>query len=631
MLNLLVFDRRHSAGALPVVIDHTSRRPRTCVSSHVRSRKSKRPSSVIFDVLHERHDYLHTVTSLQAIKERAVQESTSGYPGPEPAATSLAAATAAIISSRWNGSRRTRASEHRPVPEPALAEYPPAYDQPEPEPHEPEPQPALRPYLASAMQRLSTNHTAPTSPGPYTPTSPGPYAAPTSPAGYTPPAPYAVSYEPILAAREAAAGGAPPYVQTAPPHVQTAPPHVPAAPPYVPAPAPATPSYVPVQRDAASPRTYTPEPPETDFSFTASVMSDIAFPEPFVPEPYEPYDPLQPYGEDPESSLPQRVPAEPDVPEVVLPPNDPLRDSAAGPIADRGDLSRIATYLREAPDDPDQRPEGFDLTAVVEAVRSVAEVRDAQLRWKPGVGHILRIEFVDGADEGQVTRQVAALLRQTMGLAARPSQTRLSPDESTLDRPSADRTPMDRTPMDRTPVDRRRAGVVGSATVPGRQPEVQAGRALPPPAGGGAAVRVVVDHVQVTTLGLDATVEVRLAMSPQHNGNGYRPVERQAVGSGQGPAVDAYLLRLAATAAGDAVDQLLVDPGTGASKGRCFVEHVAVMPFGPCEVAVVVLLLVCGTFAEQLCGSAIVSGDPRQAVVRATLSAVNRRLESLLS
>jgi hypothetical protein len=45
----------------------------------------------------------------------------------------------------------------------------------------------------------------------------------------------------------------------------------------------------------------------------------------------------------------------------------------------------------------------------------------------------------------------------------------------------------------------------------------------------------------------------------------------------------------------------------------------------------VVLLLVCGQTAEQLSGSALVSGDPRQAVVRATLSAVNRRLESLLA
>jgi hypothetical protein len=94
--------------------------------------------------------------------------------------------------------------------------------------------------------------------------------------------------------------------------------------------------------------------------------------------------------------------------------------------------------------------------------------------------------------------------------------------------------------------------------------------------------------------------------------------------------VDAYLLRLAASAAGSAIDQLLTDQA-GVSQARCFVEHVAVVPFAGVDVAVVVLLLVWGSYAEQHSGSAIVAGDPRQAVVRATLSAVNRRLQSLLA
>ncbi|MGV9810303.1 hypothetical protein ACWDSE_32470, partial [Micromonospora chersina] len=66
-------------------------------------------------------------------------------------------------------------------------------------------------------------------------------------------------------------------------------------------------------------------------------------------------------------------------------------------------------------------------------------------------------------------------------------------------------------------------------------------------------------------------------------------------------------------------------------RGRCFVEHTAVVPFGNCEVATVVVLLVCDGWVEQLAGSALVAGDPRQAVVRATLAAVNRRLEALLA
>ena len=43
--------------------------------------------------------------------------------------------------------------------------------------------------------------------------------------------------------------------------------------------------------------------------------------------------------------------------------------------------------------------------------------------------------------------------------------------------------------------------------------------------------------------------------------------------------------------------------------------RIELVPFAGCEVAIVVLLLVCGGWVEQLAGSAIVNGDPRQAVV----------------
>jgi hypothetical protein len=127
--------------------------------------------------------------------------------------------------------------------------------------------------------------------------------------------------------------------------------------------------------------------------------------------------------------------------------------------------------------------------------------------------------------------------------------------------------------------------------------------------------RLVVDNVTVTRLGAEATVEVRL------RGPG---VGATAVGEGRGPGVDAYLSRIAATAAANAVDKALM------SRGKVFVEHVSVVPFGVVEVAVVVLLLSYEGETEQLAGSAIVGDDPQRAVVRATLAALNRRLESLL-
>jgi hypothetical protein len=220
---------------------------------------------------------------------------------------------------------------------------------------------------------------------------------------------------------------------------------------------------------------------------------------------------------------------------------------------------------------------------------------------------------------------VARVLRETMGLAAQPSPPRLTAEESTLDRPTRPRL---------TPVASPPPAPVRPRPVPDARPAPEAPsdlrtdlaprgtRPLPPPTGrDGAPARVVLDHVQVTTLGVDATVLVRLDLSSGGS----------AIGKGHGPAVDQYLLRLAACAAGDAVDQLLLDPTTGDSRGRCFIEHVGVVPFAGCEVAVVVLLFVCGSFAEQLSGCALINGDPRQAVVRATLSAVNRRLEALLA
>jgi hypothetical protein len=131
--------------------------------------------------------------------------------------------------------------------------------------------------------------------------------------------------------------------------------------------------------------------------------------------------------------------------------------------------------------------------------------------------------------------------------------------------------------------------------------------------------RVRLEQVEVATHGLDAFVQVRLS------GAGV-----PAVGSAVGPAVEPYVLRLCAQAAAAAVDELLADGATGQPRGRMYVEHAAVVPLGSCEVAVVVILLTSGGWVEQLAGSALVAGDARQAVVRATLAAANRRLEALL-
>lgn len=380
--------------------------------------------------------------------------------------------------------------------------------------------------------------------------------------------------------------------------------------------------------------------------------------------------------------LPQRVPAEPDVPVVPEPP-------AVEPPAETPELARIATHLRrdDEPAPLRERPEGFDVNAILDAVREVAGVRDAALRRTPAGAHSLRLDLADGADPAEVSRQVARLLQERMGLAAAPQNvpglptTPPPPVRRRAAEPAERRTPETRNaasrdsgevraaesptvvrppggrveaappgPEQRTgtdPTRRRRSNAPhrGRATVeePGSVSAAPAGVATGSPAtlgtsysggqvtttesapsrpletGGEPGPRVVIDHVQVSTFGLDANVEVRLLAG-----------EDSASGYATGPAVDGYVLRLCAVAAAAAVDELLRG-AENAERGRCFVEHAAVVPFGNCEVATVVALLVCEGWVEQLAGSALVAGDPRQAVVRATLAAVNRRLEALLS
>ncbi|CAM3493731.1 Putative FHA domain containing protein [Stackebrandtia soli] len=126
--------------------------------------------------------------------------------------------------------------------------------------------------------------------------------------------------------------------------------------------------------------------------------------------------------------------------------------------------------------------------------------------------------------------------------------------------------------------------------------------------------RVVLERVQAVLSGFEATIEVALAAGGA-----------RAVGRACTPAVDWHVQRGAAEAAVDAVGVLL------GNKARVVVEHAAIEQAGPIQVAVVVVLLLTEAGAEQLAGAAPATGDRRQAVVHATLAALNRRLESLMA
>ncbi|MET0418641.1 MAG: Daple [Actinoplanes sp.] len=349
--------------------------------------------------------------------------------------------------------------------------------------------------------------------------------------------------------------------------------------------------------------------------------------------------------------LPQRVPAQPDVPRVPEPLVEPTAETPA--------LARIATALRRGDVRPVQeRQEGFDVQAILAAVREVDGVRDASLRSTPTGAHSLRLDLAEGADPAEVSRQVARLLQDRMGLDA------AMPGES----PLAGRMPAPPTPEPAPPAPVSPSALVPSARpvspspapasappVAPTQPQAQAPTAAAAPPAPVAAPapraaerepdtaaveptdvdygpprplfpgeqpgpRIIIENVHVNTFGTEATVSVRLSVG-----------SRTASGEATGPAVDGYLMRLCAMATAGAVDDLLANSDHPEGPARCFVEHAAAVPFGPSQVAVVVLLLSWGGWVEQLAGSAVVTGDERNAMVRATLAAVNRRLEALLS
>ncbi|RKE08404.1 hypothetical protein C8E86_3255 [Catellatospora citrea] len=346
--------------------------------------------------------------------------------------------------------------------------------------------------------------------------------------------------------------------------------------------------------------------------------------------------------------LPQRVPAVPDVPPAIHPVVEAEPVVAATP-----QLDRIASHLRRSDDvGTDERPDGFDVDAVLRAVRGVAGVRDAALRTTATGAHHLRLDLAEGADPAAISRMVARMLQEQMGIDAAPAgplvpkpapPSDTTPPTATLPAPRSgagaapppgltglhpdplsDQSP--REPRRRHPVSvpRRAPGELRDRVAALRsvnsEPELPATASPPPlPTERDQGPRAIIEHVQTSTFGLDATVEVRLNTG-----------DRQAVGVASGPAVDAYVLRLCAAATAVAIDDLLREGTTTGESGRCFVEQATIVPMGSCEVAVVVVLLVCGGWVEQLAGSALVSGDPRRAVVRATLSAVNRRLAALL-
>ncbi|HYJ77042.1 MAG TPA: hypothetical protein VEX89_00655 [Actinomycetes bacterium] len=135
----------------------------------------------------------------------------------------------------------------------------------------------------------------------------------------------------------------------------------------------------------------------------------------------------------------------------------------------------------------------------------------------------------------------------------------------------------------------------------------------PAPAAARSTPRLLIERVQLVSSGLTTSVTVALS----HDG---RTVEGRA----DGTATAGSLHRSVAHATLRAVEQVTDDV-------RFDVEHVEVAQTGPDRTALVVVSMVTERANQRLSGASVVREDVRQAVIRAVLAAVNRRLEPLIA
>ncbi len=290
-----------------------------------------------------------------------------------------------------------------------------------------------------------------------------------------------------------------------------------------------------------------------------------------------------------------------------------------------------------------------DLVSALLAVPGVSAAAVEPVGTGPGT---LRLQLAKGADEVDVAGAVNRLLRSRFGLAVDAGRVRVVEDAAgvrsasagtttTAPRPgtangsgtangtgTADGTatngsrvtPADTGgPLPGAPVDESEPPAPDGTAPDDTEPdEAPTGRLETEPAVPDVTVtrpgRLVIERVQLVSAGLGTEVSVALGMDG-------RTVE----GSAEGTASTGSLLRSVAGATLRAVEQVVGD------EARFDVEHVEVATTGPDRTALVVVTMVTGRATQRLSGASVVREDVRQAVIRAVLAAVNRRLEPMLA
>jgi hypothetical protein len=212
---------------------------------------------------------------------------------------------------------------------------------------------------------------------------------------------------------------------------------------------------------------------------------------------------------------------------------------------------------------------------IAAALRALPGVSDAEVEPDAdgGLG-LLRLGLVPGVDEVRVATDVGRLLRERFGLGVDAERVQLVEDAEA-----------------EAPV------------------EIET-----TPDGEHYRKRPSIHRMHLVSSGLDVTATVTLSYAGSI-----------AAGEATGTATQSGVQRAVALATLRSVEQLLAIPA------RFELEHIEVAPMGRDRTVVVALTMLGRGGSERLTGAAAVREDVRQAVIRATLDALNRRLEPLLA
>ena len=223
-----------------------------------------------------------------------------------------------------------------------------------------------------------------------------------------------------------------------------------------------------------------------------------------------------------------------------------------------------------------------DYREIIAALRDVPGVSEADVEpdESGGMG-MLRLGLQPGVDEVEVATNVGRLLRERFGIGVDADRVRMVEETADVDTEVT------------TSAEPRSEAVV---------PVQRNGE------------RPAISRMHLVSSGLEVTATVTLAAAG-----------RSVVGESRGSASPIGVQRAVANATLRAVEQLL------GGSARFDLDHLEVAQLGSERTVLAGVSLLSAQGSERLTGAAAVREDVRQAVIRATLDALNRRFESLLT